>query len=89
MPETVKRVAKELGESEEYVVGKGISSFLDRELREVKIRIKELKEKYSVESSEELERKIEEGEVEGHPAWEERIEWRNLEKRKKKLENLR
>lgn len=88
MPEIVKHVAKELGESEDFVLGKGISSFVDRELREVQLRINELKEKYDVNSSEELEAMIEKGEVQEHPTWEKRIEWKNLEERKKKLESL-
>ncbi len=86
---TVERVAKELGEPKDFILRKGVSSFVDRELREVQLRIKELKEKYSVKSSEELEDLIKKGEVEEHPTWEKRIEWKNLEERKKKLKNLR
>ena len=84
----VGEVADQLGESENYILGKGISSFLDTELREVELRIDELKQRHEVETPEKLEERIKEGKADEHPAWEEKIEWENLIKRKRKLEKL-
>lgn len=78
--ELVKNISKDLHLSEEEVLEESISSFLDRSLCNASVEIEKLKNKYDVESPEELEEKIEKGEVDGHPAWEELIEWENLNK---------
>ncbi len=76
----LKRISKDMHLSEEEVLEESISSFLDRSLCNASVEIEKLKNKYDVESSEELEEKIEKVEVEAHPAWEELIEWENLKK---------
>lgn len=88
MPLSVEDVASATGESEELILHKGLGSYLDRELREAGVRINELKKRYGVEDPSELEEKIEGGSVDEHPAWEELIEWENLEKRISRLKEL-
>jgi hypothetical protein len=86
--DVVKDVAAVMGESEEEVVEKGVRSYVDAEIREARIRIDEIREKYGVEGVDELEEMIERGAVQEHPAWEELIEWRNLKKRIKALKKF-
>jgi len=88
MPLTVEDVASATGESEETILNKGLGSYLEREVREASVRINELKEKYGAEEPSEVEESIERGEVEGHPSWEELIEWENLRERVNRLERL-
>ncbi len=78
--ELVKNISKDLHLSEEEVLEESISSFLDRSLCNASVEIEKLRNKYDVDSPEELEEKIEKGEVDAHPAWEELIEWENLNK---------
>lgn len=84
----VSDIAEAVGESEENIIRSGVNSYVSRELKEAYLRIKELKKKFEVDNSDELESKIEEGEIEEHPAWEALIEWKNLEKRIRSLEQF-
>ena len=82
----VERVAQVTGEDQEDVLRKGLESYIARELREASARINEIKNKHEVETVEEFENKLEEGDIEEHPAWEELIEWKNLKERKNRLQ---
>lgn len=82
----VSEVAEITGESEDTIFRKGLESYVSRELKEAKARVKEIKEGYDTDNPKELEEMIESGEVDEHPAWEELIEWRNL---KERIENLK
>jgi len=77
----LKDVSKTLNLSRAEVLEESISSFLDRELRNASAEIEKLRKKYGVETHRELEDKIKKGAVKEHPAWEELIEWENLEQR--------
>jgi len=83
----LKDISKSLRLSEDELLRGSIASFLDRELKEAYSEIEELRVKYGVKNMEDLERKIERGE-EGHPAWEELIEWENIENKIKEVENF-
>lgn len=77
----IKDISSTLSLSEEEVIEESISSFLDRSLRNAALELEKIKRKYNVNTSKELELKIERGELKAHPAWEEIIEWENLQKR--------
>lgn len=77
----VDSVARVTGDSRSDVMRKGLESYISVQLRECSARVKELKNKYDVDSLEELEEKVESGEIGEHPAWEAVIEWRNLKER--------
>ncbi|MEM4781612.1 MAG: hypothetical protein QXG03_08655 [Halalkalicoccus sp.] len=84
----VEAVADATGDSEDAVLRKGLESYVERELREARIRINEIKTTYDVESIEELEVRIADGSEPEHPTWEEVIEWENLQDRVTALEDL-
>lgn len=84
----VKDIAEATGDDETTILRRGLESYLQQELREVSLRIDELKETYDVENPADLEASIERGEIEAHPAWEAVIEWENLETRAATLERL-
>ena len=84
----VKRIADATGDDEATILRRGLASYLEQERREVAARIEELHDRYDVDGPSELERAVEAGDVEEHPAWEEVIEWENLETRATTLERL-
>ncbi|WP_153550676.1 hypothetical protein [Candidatus Nanohalobium constans] len=84
----VESVASVTGESRGEVLRKGLESYISTQLRECRARVKELKSEYSVDSLSELEKQVESGEVDEHPAWEAVIEWRNLKERIETLEQF-
>lgn len=77
----LKSLSRSLHVPEEQLLAESIVTFLDRELRNASLEIQKIKQKYTVNSPKELEKKIEQGTVKEHPAWEELIEWENMEKR--------
>lgn len=88
MAYSLEEVVEATGESEAEILRKGVESYVDRELREARVRVDELRESYAAETPSELEAQIEEGDVEDHPAWEDLIEWENLTTRIERLERL-
>lgn len=67
------------GKAEGFAV-KGLEE-LQAQLRMCSAEINELKSKYNVKTAVELEKKMKEGTVEEHPAWEDLILLENLEER--------
>lgn len=88
MAYSLEDVVEATGESEAEILRKGVESYVERELREARVRIDELREEYEVKTPRELESAIERGDVDEHPAWEELIEWENLTTRIDRLERL-
>ena len=88
MAYSLESVVEATGESEEEILRKGVASYVEREIREARVRIEEIRERYDVEGPDVLETRIERGDVEEHPAWEELIEWKNLKDRIARLERL-
>lgn len=88
MSYSLEEVVEATGESEAAILRKGVESYVERELREARIRIDERAGKYGAETPAELETLIERGDVDEHPAWEELIEWENLATRIDRLERL-
>lgn len=88
MAYSLEAVVEATGESEAEILRKGVESYVEREIREARVRIAELRDTYDVEDPDELETRIERGDVDEHPAWEELIEWKNLRDRIARLERL-
>ncbi len=81
----LERVSKVLGVPQKELVRKGLEGLLQSQLRTCSAEINELKTKYNVKASTELQNKIEKGAVEEHPAWEDLILLENLEERIKSI----
>lgn len=84
----IEAVAKATGDDEDAIMQKGLESYVERELREARIRINEIKTTYDAESVAELESRMADGSEPEHPTWEVVIEWENLQERIRTLENL-
>ncbi|MEW6220971.1 MAG: hypothetical protein AB1634_15770 [Thermodesulfobacteriota bacterium] len=75
----LEQLAEDLRISPADIINRGIAAFLDRERRAVEMDIADLADRYGVHTSAELAARIERGQICSHPAWEELIEWQNLE----------
>ncbi len=76
----LKELSMSMHLTETEILEESIATFLDRNLRNAALEMEKLKQKYAVESPQDLQKKIECNEVKAHPAWEELIEWENLQK---------
>ena len=83
----LNKLSKELEIPERKILDESINIFLERELRDASAEILKIKNQFNVSKPEELKRKIEDGKLEEHPAWEQLIYWENLEKRIKVVNN--
>ncbi len=81
----LERVSKVLGVPPKELVKKGLEGLLEAQLRICFAEINEVKTRYEVKSPTELEKKIENGAIAEHPAWENLIVLENLEERAKKI----
>jgi hypothetical protein len=81
----VERLSKVLGVPPKEIVRKGLEELLEAQLRACFADIAEIKMRYEVKSVAELEKKIEKGTLDEHPAWEDLIVLENLEERAKKI----
>jgi len=88
MAYSLEEVIEATGESEAEILRKGVASYVERELREARVRVDELRDTYGVEVPAEVGALIERGDVDEHPAWEDLIEWENLTTRIERLERL-
>ena len=64
----------------DHIITVGIKVFPEREIRLAELDIADIREKYLVNSKENLENKIKNREINSHPAWEDLITWENTEK---------
>jgi hypothetical protein len=81
----VERLSKVLGVPPNELVRKGLEQLLEAQLRACFAEIAEIKTRYEVKSAAELEKQIEKGTIDEHPAWEDLIVLENLEERAKKI----
>lgn len=81
----LERVSKVLGVPPNELVKKGLEGLLEAQLRICFAEINEVKTRYEVKSATELEKKIENGGIAEHPAWEDLIGLENLEERAKRI----
>ncbi len=77
----LSKLSKELEIPEKKILDESLSVFLDSELRNASAEILKIKKQFNVSKPKELKKKIESGNIEEHPAWEQLIYWENLEKR--------
>jgi hypothetical protein len=80
---TVQTLAAELSvifhRPEPDVVQQGLLALIAKEIRAAETEIAEIRERYNVFTREALYSAIQDGQVAGHPAWEDYIVWKNKE----------
>ncbi len=79
----LSELSKELEMPERKILDESIQVFLEKELRDASAEILKIKVQFRVSSIKELKSRIESGEAEERPAWEQLIYWENLEKKVK------
>ena len=84
--EVAKELSKHLGVPEDELIRRGLRAYLEEELRKVRARIAAICVKYGVKSLEELDEKINKGEVAESDAFEDFTRLDHLEAVKRKLE---
>jgi hypothetical protein len=62
---------------EPELIHKGLLALIEKEIRLAEQEIAAIRERYDVFSKEALYQAIEEGQISGHPAWEDYIVWKN------------
>ena len=77
--EIIKKVAEDTGISIDELTKSGLLALLRERKRRIMVDRLDVLARYGVNSADELEKKIKNGEVAGHPAWEDIILIENLE----------
>ncbi len=88
IPTEVERVASELQMPVDGLMQRSVRAFLIQEMRVVQLDIADFRDRYNVSDVTELRKQIEQGEIYSHPAWEDSIEWEQLEAYQRQLEGL-
>ncbi|MDI6769630.1 MAG: hypothetical protein QMD04_08145 [Anaerolineales bacterium] len=88
IPIGVERAARELNLPLERLIQRGVGAFIRQEMRSVQMDIADLQDRYGVASVSALRARIEKGEINSHPAWEDSIEWEHLEAHLDRLEQM-
>ena len=83
--EIIEEISQYIALDKNSLLDKGIESLLREKKRGVMLDRLEILSRYKVSSAEELERKIREGEIEEHPAWEDLIILENLDSALEKI----
>ena len=89
MVPALEQVAEKLDLSPEELWRESLLAYLAREEHLAEMDIRDLRDRYRVASAEELSARIRAGEIHSHPAWEELIEWENLNAHLQRLKNLK
>ena len=79
MTAVLEMIADELVISAQELERRSLLAFIERERRLTQMDVADLQDRYSVQQASELAMKIENRQVYSHPAWEELIEWEQLE----------
>lgn len=77
--DVIKKIADDTGISVGELTISGLLAFLREKRRKIMMDRLEVLDRYNVTSSEEIEKKIKNGEISEHPAWEDLILLENLE----------
>lgn len=77
--DVIKKIADDTGISIDELTTAGLLAFLREKRRKVMMERLEVLNRYNVTSSEEIEKKIKNGEIPEHPGWEDLILLENLE----------
>lgn len=81
----LEELAHSLDLEPEEVIHQSLRAFLDKEIRLALEDITLLKDRYQVERRELLEEKMKNSQIPSYPAWEDLIQWENLEAYLEKL----
>jgi hypothetical protein len=73
---------------EPELIHKGLLALIEKEIRLAEQEIAAIRERYDVFSKEALYQAIEEGQISGHPAWEDYIVWKNKDSHIARLRQL-
>jgi len=87
MTAVLEMIADELVISAQELERRSLLAFVERERRLTQMDVADLQDRYSVQQASELAMKIENRQVYSHPAWEELIEWEQLEGYGERLEH--
>lgn len=85
----LEQVAETLQVSPEDLWRQSLDAYIQREKRLVQLDVADVQDRYRVSSTAELRRKIEDGVIYSHPAWEDLIEWETLQAHMQRLDSLR
>ena len=78
-PDILNEISKYIDLDEETLLKKGVEAYLREKRRELLMERLEILSRYDSSTPEEIERKIEAGEVNEHPAWEDLITLENID----------
>jgi hypothetical protein len=84
----IEHFASELKISPTELLQRSLIAFLERERRAVQQDVADLQDRYDARTLSELRTKIESKKIYSHPAWEDLIEWQNLEAYANQLDQL-
>ncbi len=84
----LEQAAETLQVSPEELWRQSLEAYVQREKRLSQFDVADIQDRYGVSSTAELRQKIENGLIYSHPAWEDLIEWENLQAHMKRLESL-
>ncbi len=84
----IDALVKELRLPEENILEQGLKSFVERNLREIKVEIFQITGKYGISSIEEMEKQYKEGILEEGDTWRDFQRLDHLEYKKEQLEKL-
>jgi predicted nuclease of restriction endonuclease-like RecB superfamily len=79
MTPVLEMIADELVISAQELERRSLLAFIEREHRLTQMDVADLQDRYGVQQASELASKIENRQIYSHPAWEELIEWEQLE----------
>ena len=85
----IEQVAQKLNLPPESLLQESLLAYVAQQERLTEMDIADLRDRYSVSSSDELSARIEKGEIYSHPAWEDLIEWEHLQAYLKRLSELK
>jgi hypothetical protein len=85
----LEQVAETLQVSPEELWRQSLDAYIQREKRLAQLDVADVQDRYAVFSPAELRQKIENGSIYSHPAWEDLIEWENLQAHIERLDSLR
>lgn len=77
---SMNHIASELSVSPQELERRSLLAYIEKERRLAILDIEDLQDRYGVHSVQMLIERIEEGQIYAHPAWEDSIEWEQLEK---------
>jgi len=84
----IDSLSKTLGISKNEILREGLSSFLEKKLKEIKLEIFEIKSKYNVNSTLEFEKLYQKGLLEEKDSWKDFQRLDHLEFKKIQIENF-